>query len=109
MIASGPRLPMYLTSVTPRKLFNFPAGTIIGPALGALPGGVGGSGRGRGVEGDVALDLLHHLVDVSAQHGDRSEALEIRKRLGAVLGAPAPLRIDHPQGNVSEDDDGCRR
>src|ERR1700730_12303297 len=34
-------------------------------------------GRARGVEGDVALDLLHHLVDVAVQHRNRTEALEV--------------------------------
>src|SRR5580692_6545870 len=30
-------------------------------------------GRACGVEGDVALDLLHHLIDVAVKHGDRAE------------------------------------
>ena len=44
--------------------------------------GGSGAGRGlrecrghRGMKGDVALDLLHHLVDVPVEHGDRTEAL----------------------------------
>src|SRR5450631_3298259 len=46
--------------------------------------------RARGVEGDVALDLLHHLVDVAVEHRHRAKALEVIERTGAVLGAPAP-------------------
>src|ERR1700738_1072771 len=46
------------------------------------------SGRARVVEGDVALDLLHHLVDVAVQYGYRAEALEVIQGAGAVLGAP---------------------
>src|SRR3982074_1160628 len=62
-------------------------------------------GRARGVEGDVALDLLHHLVDVAVQDGYRAEALEVIQRTGAILGAPAPFRIDRPQRNMGEYDD----
>src|SRR5882762_5458256 len=65
-------------------------------------------GRARGVEGDVALDLLHHLVDVAVEHRHRTEALEVIQRAGAVLGAPAPGRIDRPQRNMGEHDDGHR-
>src|SRR5882724_4779110 len=65
-------------------------------------------GRARGVEGDVALDLLHHLVDVAVEHCHRTEALEVIQRAGAVLGAPAPGRIDRPQRNMGEHDDGHR-
>src|SRR6478736_2283350 len=53
-------------------------------------------GRARGVEGDVALDLLHHLMDVAVEHGDRAETLDVFERAAAVLGAPAPFRIDGP-------------
>src|SRR5690242_8081990 len=58
------------------------------------------------MEGDVAFDLLHDLVDVPVQHGHGSESLQIRQRSGAVVRAPAPLRIDRPQWDVREDDDG---
>src|SRR5437667_1330976 len=61
--------------------------------------------RARGVEGYVALHLLHHLVDVTVQHGDRAESLEIVQRAGAILGAPAPLRIDRPQRDMGEQHD----
>src|SRR4051794_29723654 len=33
-------------------------------------------GRARGVERHIALDLLHHLVDVAVEYRDRAEALE---------------------------------
>src|ERR1700733_2063272 len=65
-------------------------------------------GRARGVEGDVALDLLHHLVDMAVEHRHRAETLEVIQRAGAVLGAPAPLRIDRPQRNMGEHDNGRR-
>ena len=64
-----------------------------------------GERRGhRGMEGDVALDLLHHLVNVPVEHSDRSEALQDRESLRAVLSAPAPFGVNGPQRNVREDD-----
>src|SRR3984893_7087229 len=62
-------------------------------------------GRTRGVEGDVALALLHHLVDMAVEHGHRAETLEVIQRAGAVLGAPAPFRVDRPQRNMREHHD----
>ena len=86
---------------------EFAGGNDHGAGAGSLAGRGLREGRGaRGVEGDVALDLLHHLVDVAVEHGDGAEALEVAERLCAVLGAPAPLGIDHPERNVGEDDDG---
>ena len=74
-------------------------------------GGGSAAGRGlrerrghRGMEGDVALHLLHHLVNVPVEHGDRAEALQDRESLRAVLGAPAPFGVNGPQRNVREDD-----
>ena len=66
--------------------------------------GLGERGGHRGMEGNVALDLLHHLVNVPVQHGDRAEALQDRESLSAVLGAPAPFGVNGPQRNVREDD-----
>ena len=58
-------------------------------------------GRGhRGVKRDIAFHLLHDLVDVSIQHGDRAKAFEQPKRLRAIFGAPAPIRIDRPKRYV---------
>src|SRR5262249_42920243 len=65
-------------------------------------------GRHGGVEGDVALDLLHDLVDVTVEHRHRAEALEIVERTRRVFRAPPPGRIDRPQRNVREDDDRGR-
>jgi hypothetical protein len=42
---------------------------------------------------------------VPVQHGDRAESLEKGQRLLTVLGAPAPLRVDRPEGDVREDND----
>src|ERR1700730_899753 len=65
-------------------------------------------GRPGGVEGDVAFDFLHDLVNVAVEHRDRAEALEIVERARRVFGAPAPGWIDRPQRNVGEDDDRGR-
>src|SRR4029077_12792550 len=65
-------------------------------------------GRAGGVEGDVAFNLLHHLVDVAVEHGHRAEALEIFERAGAILGPPAPLRVDGPQRDGGEPPDRGR-
>src|SRR5882672_5425991 len=65
-------------------------------------------GRARGVEGDVALDLLHHLVDMAIEYRHRAKTLEVIQRAGAVLGAPAPGRINRPQRNMGEHDNGRR-
>src|SRR5439155_22849147 len=50
--------------------------------------------RIRGMEGDVALDLLNDLVDVAVEHGHRAEALHVAERAAGVLGSPAPLLVD---------------
>src|SRR6266851_5710636 len=63
-------------------------------------------GGARGVERDVALDLLHHLVDMAVQHRHRAVTLEILERARAVLGAPAPLRIHRPERDMGEHHDG---
>ena len=52
------------------------------------------------------FDLLHGLVNVSVQNGHRAKSLQVGKRLFAVVGAPAPLRINRPERDVREDDDG---
>src|SRR5262249_43381006 len=65
-------------------------------------------GRHGGVKGDVALDLLHDLVDVTVEHRHRTEALEVVESARRVFRAPSPGRIDRPQRNVREDDDRGR-
>src|SRR5215472_16894517 len=65
-------------------------------------------GRHGGVKGDVALDLLHDLVDVTVEYRHRAEALEIVESARRVFCAPAPGWIDRPQRNVREDDDRSR-
>src|SRR5581483_11075946 len=63
-------------------------------------------GRGHGrVKGDVALHLLHYLMNVAVKHCDGPEAFEHRERLLAVLSRPAPVGIQRPQRNMGEDDD----
>src|SRR5690242_14025157 len=48
----------------------------------------------------VSLDLLHRLVDMPIEHSHRTEFLQIRKCLRAIVCSPAPLRIDRPEWNV---------
>ena len=110
MIASRCSFCLNVTLAMPSMVRSLSSGTFIGPGEGAVPGRrLRKRRRARGVEGDVAFDLLHHLVDVAVEHGHRAEALEIRQRLGAIVGAPAPIRIDRPQRDVGEDDDRSRR
>ena len=45
-------------------------------------------------------------MDVSVQHRDRTEALQVRQCLRAVLGPPTPLGIHAPQRHVRENHDG---
>jgi hypothetical protein len=76
-------------------------------ALGGTRSGLRKRGRHCSVERDIAFHLLHDLVNVSVQHGNGSKPLEIAERLLAVLGSPAPFRIDGPQRDVCENDDGA--
>src|SRR5262249_62325925 len=62
-------------------------------------------GRHGGVEGDIAFDFLHYLMDVAVEHGDRAEPPQKLDGARAIVGAPAPLLIDGPQRNVGEDHD----
>src|SRR4051794_21016708 len=57
------------------------------------------------MEGDVAFDLLQHLVDMAVKDRHGAEPLQAIERLRAVLRCPAPLRIDGPKRDVREDDD----
>src|SRR5262249_19559763 len=54
------------------------------------------------MEGDVAFDLLHHLMDVAVEYRHRAETLEQLERAAAVLGAPAPFRVNGPERDVRE-------
>src|SRR3569832_2169618 len=44
-------------------------------------------------------------VAIQDRHG--AELLQVGEGLRAVVRAPAPLRIDRPQWNVSENNNGC--
>ena len=97
---------MKFTWRMPRTVRSFESSTFIGPGDGAVPGRrLREGGRTRGVEGDIALDLLHHLVDVAVEHGDRAELLQHPERLLGILRAPSPIGIDRPERNMGEDDD----
>ncbi len=72
------------------------------------PGGIGcsgnrlGKGRGaRGVEGDVAFDLLHDLMDMAVEHRDRAERMRAP--------APAASAVPQPQGHRSSTAEYARR
>src|SRR5512135_476124 len=43
---------------------------------------------------------------MAVEHGDRAEALQAVERFAAVARSPAPLRIDRPERDMGEDDDG---
>src|SRR5262245_21567210 len=59
------------------------------------------------MERDVALNLLHDLMDVPVEHRYGPEPLQIRQCPFAVIRSPSPLRVHRPQRDVREDDDGC--
>src|SRR6476619_3689552 len=61
--------------------------------------------RQRGVERDVALHLLYDLMNMTVEHGQRTESLQQRQCLLCIVGAPAPVLVDRPQWNMSEDND----
>src|ERR1700722_16944377 len=44
-------------------------------------------------------------MNVPVQNGDRTEALEQRKRLRAIIGAPAPFLVDHLQRDMRKHHD----
>src|SRR4029077_5969229 len=52
----------------------------------------------------VSLDFLHYLVNMAVEHRDRTETLQMRERLFAVLRPPSPLGIDTPKRNGGEYD-----
>ena len=89
--ASG-LLPMRTsTLVMPSMERSCSAGTVIGPGRWRRAGRrLRKGGRARGVEGHVAFDLLHDLVDVAVQHGDRAEALQHSRAPAAPSSVPQP-------------------
>src|SRR5437868_10504683 len=58
------------------------------------------------MEGDVSLNLLDGLMNMTVQDRDRSKPAKKSQRLLSVIRAPAPLRIDRPERNVRENYDG---
>ena len=60
------------------------------------------------MERDVALDFLHHLMDVAIEHGHRTEALQIGEGAAAVVRAPAPVRIDGPERDMGKNNNRGR-
>jgi hypothetical protein len=58
------------------------------------------------MKSDVSFHLLHGLVDVSVQDCYGAKSLQVGERLFAVVGAPAPLGIDGPEGDVRENNNG---
>src|SRR5580765_8374579 len=59
-----------------------------------------------GVKCDVTLDLLHGLMNVSVENGHGAKLFQVPKGLRAVLGSPSPFRINRPQRDMRENDDG---
>src|SRR6185437_13633615 len=57
------------------------------------------------VEGRIAFDFLHHLMDMSVEYRNGSEAFEVFEGLLVVFCPPSPIGINAPQGNVSEHHD----
>src|SRR6266481_555361 len=60
--------------------------------------------RAGGVKRDISLDLLHGLVNMPVENGNRAELLQIRESLRTVFGSPTPFRVDRPQWDVRKDD-----
>src|ERR1051325_8339762 len=112
-----------VTSAMPSTVRSLSSGTFIGPGDGAVPGAGCGKaveqavwkvtlpstfcitwpyspGDAGGVEGDVAFDLLHHLVNMAVEHRYRAEALERGERAPGILGAPSPRRVHGPQRDM---------
>jgi hypothetical protein len=55
------------------------------------------------MKGDIAFDLLQQLVDMAIEHCHRTETA---KSLRPIFGAPAPRRIDLPQRDVGQPNNG---
>src|ERR1700758_834112 len=55
------------------------------------------------MERDLSFHLLHDLMNMAVQYGHGTKALDVRQGLLAVVGSPAPVGINGPQGDVSEE------
>ena len=90
-------------------LRSWSSGTFIGPGDGAVPG----AGCGNAVERAVwkvtlpsTFCIIWWIWPLSTV--TEPKLLEVGQRLGAVVRAPAPVRIDRPQRDVGEHDDRRR-
>src|SRR5215470_15091871 len=45
-------------------------------------------------------------MDVAIEHGDRAEAAQVPEGALGIFRGPSPLRVDRPERDVAEDDDG---
>src|ERR1700722_15859470 len=61
------------------------------------------------MEGDVAFDLLHDLMDMTFQHGEGAKTAQLAHELFRVSRTPTPGLIDRPQRHVGKDHDGRAR
>src|SRR5437016_14211238 len=94
----------------PEHLLKLLGGHLEGTRGRAMAGGRLREGGGaRRVKGEIALHLLHYLVDMAVQHRDRAEASQIARHLVRIPGAPTPWLVDRPQRHVRENDDGGAR
>src|SRR5450631_3977972 len=64
-----------------------------------------GGGHG-GMKCDIALHLLHDLMDMAIEHSDRAKPLQHGKGLLTVRCSPSPGWVDSPEWNVREN---CNR
>src|ERR1700688_3752596 len=62
--------------------------------------------RASRVESHVAFDLLHNLMNVTVEHGDRAESAQLAHELIRITRTPTPRLIDRPQRHMGKDDDG---
>src|SRR5262249_61475807 len=65
------------------------------------------AGGACSVEGHIAFNLLHDLMDMAVEHSHRAKALQHVER-PLVVGAPSPIGIDRPERDVREHDDRRR-
>src|SRR5678815_2841642 len=58
------------------------------------------------VEGGVAFGFLEHLVNMAIEDCEGAKAFQVTQSAFSVAGAPPPLRVNLPERDVREDDDG---